>query len=290
MSDKPLSGRNAIITGASQGLGAEIARHYVRTGASVMLCARTAQDLAAMHERLAPFCSGTQRVLTMAADVADTKAVDRLVADTLAQLGSIDILVNNAGVYGPMGRLEELDWQAWADAVSINLIGTVYPCRAVLPHMRSNKRGKIVNLSGGGATNPLPRITSYAATKAAVVRFTESLALEVKADGIDVNAIAPGALATRLLDEVLAAGPAAVGEAFHKKMIETKAKGGTPLNVGAELAVFLGSAASDGVTGKLISAVWDPWRKFDDHKKDLEETDIYTLRRIVPADRGKDWG
>jgi NAD(P)-dependent dehydrogenase (short-subunit alcohol dehydrogenase family) len=123
-----------------------------------------------------------------------------------------------------------------------------------------------------------------------VVRFAESLALEVKAFNIDVNAIAPGALATRMLDEVLAAGPDSVGQEFYDRMVKTKEEGGTPLEMGAALAVFLGSAASDGITGRLLSAVWDPWEQLASHREDLDRSDIYTIRRIVPKDRGFTWG
>ena len=122
------------------------------------------------------------------------------------------------------------------------------------------------------------------------MRFAETLAEEVRDDGIDVNSIAPGALATRLLDQALAAGPEAVGKDFHGRMVKTKAQGGTPLEKGAALAVFLGSAASDGITGKLLSAVWDPWETLAEHRDDLRQTDVYTLRRITPADRGLPWG
>ncbi len=104
------------------------------------------------------------------------------------------VLVNNAGVYGPLGSIEEIDWQAWVQAIEINLFGSILMCRALLPHFKSSRYGKIVQLSGGGATNPLPRISAYAASKAAVVRFAETLAEEVRENGIDVNAIAPGAL------------------------------------------------------------------------------------------------
>jgi NAD(P)-dependent dehydrogenase (short-subunit alcohol dehydrogenase family) len=159
----------------------------------------------------------------------------------------------------------------------------------VIPHFKARGRGKIVQLSGGGATNPLPRLSAYAASKAAVVRFCETIALELQADHIDVNCIAPGALNTRMLDEIIEAGPAAVGEAFYKKSLEQKAKGGVPLDKGAALAVWLGSPASDGITGKLLSAVWDPWQDLPAHREDLGG-DIYTLRRIVPGDRGKSWG
>ena len=106
---------------------------------------------------------------------------------------------------------------------------------------------------------------------------------------MDVNAIAPGALATRLVDEVLAAGPEKVGAAFFEKNKQWKEKGAVPLELGARLAVYLASAESDGITGKLISAQWDPWEKLHEFKSDLN-SDIYTLRRIVPKDRGKTWG
>src|SRR5206468_2468843 len=124
------------------------------------------------------------------------------------------------------------------------------------------------------------------ASKAAIVRFAETLAEEVRDFGIDVNSIAPGALNTRLLDEVLAAGPGRVGENFYNRSMKQKESGGAGLQKGTELALFLASPASDGVTGKLISAVWDPYPEFQDHQDDLRKTDVYTLRRIVPKDRG----
>jgi NAD(P)-dependent dehydrogenase (short-subunit alcohol dehydrogenase family) len=144
--------------------------------------------------------------------------------------------------------------------------------------------------AGGGATNPLPGISAYAASKAAIVRFAETLAEETREYRIDVNAIAPGALNTRMLDEALAAGPDKVGRGFYERALKQKERGGAPLDKGAQLAVFLGSAASDGITGKLISAVWDPWETLPEHLDDLQHTDIYTLRRIVPQDRGIGWG
>jgi 3-oxoacyl-[acyl-carrier protein] reductase len=118
----------------------------------------------------------------------------------------------------------------------------------------------------------------------------ETLAEETREDHIDINSIAPGALNTRLLDEVLEAGPEAVGKVFYDRAIKQKESGGAPLEKGAELSVFLASPASDGITGKLISAVWDPWKDFPVHLDELKRTDVYTLRRIVPKDRGMDWG
>src|ERR1700694_1502015 len=117
----------------------------------------------------------------------------------------------------------------------------------------------MIHLLCGGATNPLPNISAYAAAKAAVVRLTETLAEELREDHVDVNAIAPGALNTRLLDEVLAAGPEKVGRSFFDRSLKQREEGGVPLEKGAALAVFLASAASDGITGRLLSATWDDW-------------------------------
>ena len=106
-------------------------------------------------------------------------------------------------------------------------------CRAVLPLLREQGYGKIINLSGGGATAPLPRISAYAASKAAVVRMTETLAEELNGRGVDVNAIAPGALNTRMLDEVLEAGPEKVGKAFYERCAQAARRGRRPAGEGA---------------------------------------------------------
>lgn len=285
----PLDGRTALITGANQGFGLAIAHAYVEAGASVFLCAR---DEAKLDEARASVASRAraQRVLAAPADVSSAADVRRVVDAAVAAFGQLHVLVNNAGVYGPFGPIEDVDWDAWTRAIAINLLGSVLMCRAVVPHFRAHRYGKIVQLSGGGATNPLPRISAYAASKAAIVRFAETLAEEVRDARIDVNAIAPGALNTRLLDEVLAGGPDRVGQAFYDRALKQKAEGGAPLERGAALAVFLGSAASDGITGRLISAVWDAWESLPAHKADLDRSDVYTIRRIVPKDRGFSWG
>jgi NAD(P)-dependent dehydrogenase (short-subunit alcohol dehydrogenase family) len=286
---RSLEGRNALITGASQGLGLAIARAYVGAGASVMMCARDAGLLETARAEVAALAQRGQLVVARPVDVSRRHQVDELASATVDAFPRLHILVNNAGVYGPMGPIEDVDWDAWVQAIEINLFGSILMCRALVPHFKSEGYGKIVQLSGGGATNPLPCISAYAASKAAIVRFAETLAEEVRDHGIDVNSIAPGALNTRLLDEVLAVGQDRVGTTFYRRSVEQKETGGTPLEKGAALAVFLGSAASDGITGKLLSAIWDPWDALAEHRDDLQRTDLYTLRRIVPADRGLSW-
>ncbi|WP_046321942.1 SDR family oxidoreductase [Mycobacterium sp. UM_Kg1] len=285
-----LDGRAAVVTGGSQGLGLAVAGAFAAEGADVLICGRGEEALDKARGQLSACTRTGRRVVAAVADVSRPEDSERLVSSALDAFGRLDVLVNNAGVYGPMGLLEDVDWGEWARALEINLLGTVLPCRAALPHMKNAGHGKIINLSGGGATAPMPRISAYAASKAAVVRFTETLAEEVRQDGIDVNAVAPGALNTRLLEQVLSAGAQRVGADYYEKSVRQKQQGGASMDSAAALCVFLASARSGGLTGKLISAVWDPWETLPAHATALAKSDIYTLRRIVPKDRGEDWG
>lgn len=175
-----LSGRRALITGANQGLGLAIAKAYVRSGASVMLCARDEARLATARAEVAALAASGQQVLARRADVSVPADVKSLFLAAMEGLGGLEILVNNAGVYGPMGPIDEIDWNDFIRAMEVNFNGSVLLMRAVLPHFKAQRYGKIVQLSGGGATNPLPRIAAYAASKAAIVRLAESVALDVK--------------------------------------------------------------------------------------------------------------
>lgn len=282
---KVLSGRIALVTGANQGFGLEVARTYLQAGADLMLCARNMELLEKARDELVRSAETGQRILAMAADVSNEQQVRALVDAAITELGGLHILVNNAGVYGPKGQIEDVDWNAWTRAIEINVYGSILMCKTVLPHFKAQAYGKIIQLSGGGATSPMPRISAYAVSKAAVVRFAETLAEEVRGTGIDVNSIAPGALNTQMLDEVLEAGPGKVGKDFYERALKQKETGGVPLHRGAELAVFLASGASDGITGKLVSALWDNWEHWPEHLEKLSNSDVYTLRRIVGRDR-----
>jgi len=284
-----LKGRAAVITGANRGLGKAIAEAFVDAGASVLLTAREEPLLYQVQDQLRQRAGEGQQVHAMRGDVSDAASCDAVARQAISSFGKVTILVNNAGIYGPMGNIESVDFAEWVKAVQINLFGVVLMCRALIPHFRANGYGKIVNLSGGGATAPLPRISAYAASKAAVVRLTETFAEELKEAKVDVNAIAPGALNTRLMDEVLAAGPDKVGTDFFNRTLKQRDEGGAPMEKGSALTVFLGSSASDGITGRLLSAVWDKWAELPSHLEELQKSDIYTLRRITEVDRGKNW-
>lgn len=285
---KKLMGKKALITGASEGFGRVVAEMFLKEGADVMICARNEEKLFHTREALLALKSG--KVEAKCCDIAIVSDVKALVAAAQDLLGSIDILVANAGIYGPKGVFEENDWAAWSEAIDINLKGSALLCHEIIPHFKQKKQGKIILLSGGGATKSMPNFSAYAASKAGLVRFGETLADELKAFNIDVNMIAPGAMNTRLLDEALSAGPEKVGENYYQQFLKQQVSGGTSPDKAAALIVFLASNDSNGLTGKLISAVWDPWQDLMQYKEDWENTDIYTLRRIIPSERGKTWG
>ena len=284
-----LAGRFAVVTGASRGLGRAICENFVRAGAGLLFTSRDADAVRRVTDHLRKLATGGQMIDGMVSDVSRVQDCRAAVARAVELGGGIDILVNNAGIYGPMGPIEEIDFDQFVSAIHINLFGTVLMCRAVIPLMRRQNGGKIINLSGGGGATALPRIDAYAASKAAVVRLTENLAIELADAGIDVNAIAPGALNTKMLEQVLEAGPEKVGQEFYDRSMRQRDEGGAGLEKGAALAVFLASADSDGISGRLISAVWDDWQNLPTHRDELANGDIYTLRRIVPKDRGKAW-
>jgi NAD(P)-dependent dehydrogenase (short-subunit alcohol dehydrogenase family) len=284
-----LAGRNAIVTGAGAGLGYAIAQAFVAEGAGVVLCGRNADTLQRAHTSLSASAQAGQPIQMHVTDVSSEEQVDGLIAKAVEQLGRIDILVNNAGVQGPIGRTEEVSLEDWRHTFETNFFGPLFACRALLPHLRRQGYGKILNLSGGGAASPRPFFGAYATSKVAVVRLTENLAEELRGTGIDVNAIAPGALNTQMLQETLAAGQERIGKSQFAQALKQKESGGSSIAKAAALCVYLASAASDGISGRLISAPWDPWPTLNEHVEDLSSSDIYTLRRIVPADRAKQW-
>ena len=284
-----LIGRTTIVTGGNQGLGKAIAQAFIVAGSHVVICARDETLLRSTCKEFEHLLSTDQRLTFHTADISRESDVNKLVEKVLEEHGNVDVLVNNAGVYGPKGCLEENDWLEWKRSIEINLFGPAFLCRTLVPHFKKRRYGKIINLSGGGATAPLPRLTSYAVAKAALVRLTETLAHECADFNIDVNAVAPGPLNTRLLDEILDAGPDKVGQTFFERAVKQKNDGGASMSKAADLCVFLASAASDGITGRLLSAIWDPWQKISAHLEKLQESDIYTLRRILPSDRGENW-
>jgi NAD(P)-dependent dehydrogenase (short-subunit alcohol dehydrogenase family) len=269
--------KTALISGGSRGIGKALAMALARAGASVGLIGRAEGSLGQVAREI-----GDQggKALPLVADVSQPEAIRYAVGQAQAAMGGIDILINCAGIQAPMGPFVENDLALWEHAISVNLLGAVRLTHAVLPIMQGKGQGKIINFSGGGATAPRPYFSAYATSKAALVRFTETLAVEVKSDNIQVNAVAPGAVNTQMLDEIIAAGER-VGEEYHQAL-ERAQTGGTPLELVCDLVLFLASEASGALTGKLIAAPYDPWRQWQGQGEMLNSTPLYTLRRLDP--------
>lgn len=271
-----LQDRVAIITGGGRGIGKAIACLFAREGARVVIVSRTRSEVV---ETVARIAAAGGAALGMPGDVSSRAHVEKVVEETLAGYGAIDILVNDAAVQGPIGPFIDSDWEDWVKNFEVNLFGTAMFCQAVLPVMAARGAGRIINLAGGGATSPRPLFSAYGVSKTAVVRFTETLAEELRGLNIQVNAIAPGTVSTRMLDEVLSAGESAgAAELAEAKM--RKERGGTPPEVPAGLALFLASEEADGITGKLISAVWDPWQDGEFVERLRSDSDLAALRRV----------
>ena len=279
-----------IITGASKGYGYNISRKFLIKGANIVICSRNLKDIKTAYSKLVRIKKKNQKILYFATDVSKISEVKNLINQTIKTFKKIDILINNAGIYGPKGKIEKINLDEFVKTININLLGSIYLCKEIIPHLKKNKQGKIIQLSGGGAASPLPFISAYAASKAAIVRFVENLSEELKSDKIDINAVAPGPLNTRMLDEVIKSGPKVVGESFYQKSLIQKKNGGTPFNEVDDLILFLASDYSNGISGKLISAIWDKWSDWVEYKKLLNSSDMYTLRRVTASDKGYDWG
>jgi len=273
-----LDAKNIVITGGSLGIGFEVAKKATIAGARVIIAARNEGDLKKALEVMKNISGNDHQIYKL--DVGQCDEVQNFAKWCADRFGTIDGLVNCAGIYGPIGKFPQIDIKKFDEAIRINFLGTAHMCHAFIPVMKASVRKKIINYSGGGAASPFPHYMAYATSKIAIVRFTENLALEMSGDGFDVNCVAPGFVITRLHQDTLAAGPALCQPAFYentKKQIES---GGVPPDKAANLTVYLLSSASDGITGKFVSAPWDAWEDEAFRERLRSDNDFTTLRRI----------
>jgi NAD(P)-dependent dehydrogenase (short-subunit alcohol dehydrogenase family) len=267
-----------VITGSSTGIGRAVAERLAARGHEVWGLARSDQaDFVARH----------RTVRASRCDVADWGQVARAAQDVQSQWTHVDALVTCAAIHGPIGRALDVDPVKWSAAVRVNLDGTFHALRAFDALLaKSPQRAKIVCFSGGGATQSRPNFSAYAAAKTAIVRLVETVADEAKGRALDINAVAPGAIATRLTDEIIQLGRGAVSDTELAAAEKAKAAGGAPLSQALDLVEWLLSPASDGITGRLLSATWDPWSGLADRKHTLGP-DTYKLRRVLPGDSAR---
>lgn len=273
---KKLDGRVALITGGGRGIGQAIADAYAAQGARLALAARTAAELRETARSIT--ARHGSEVITIIADVARRDQVENAVARTLEHYGRIDILVNNAGNPGEIGPLWRLDPERWANVISVHLLGAFYGCRAAIPAMLPQGRGRIVNMAGVGGPND----TSYDAAKTAIVNMTENLAAELAGTGVTVNAISPGSIHTRMWEEVRDMALAAGDQELYAKGVAVTSGGGASIARAAQLAVLLASDHCAALSGRLIRANQDAFEDIPQHIDAIMASDAYQLRRVAP--------
>jgi 3-oxoacyl-[acyl-carrier protein] reductase len=261
-----------LVTGAGRGIGKRLALGFAQAGARVGLLARSKAELDLAHLEI-EHAGGT--ALRLRADVTDFEQVSVAVERMRSHEGGIHVLVCAAALQGPIGPFAECAPKAWAETMQTNLVGVVNACRAVLPHMIERRSGKIIVLSGAGAANPRPNFSAYAASKAAVVRFVETVAEEVRDHNIQINCMTPGSAYTSMTDEILRAGDKA-GWKENDDALQVRQTGGIAPEKQIQLALFLASEQSNHITGRLIY-VSDDWKRL---KNDNVHSDLFTLRRL----------
>lgn len=244
MSSFRLDGRTALVTGASRGIGRAIATAYAEAGADVALVARDREKLA---EGAALVEGHGRRAVVLPCDVTDADAVRAMVAQAIAELGSIDILVNNAGGNSFSMPLVGMRFSGWEKTMRLNLDSVVHLTQAVLPHMLERASGVIVNVSSVAGLRGAPMMSHYAAAKAALLSLTQSVAIETAWAGIRVNALVPGWIETDLTDFLRVSDEVEKGALGRVPM----ARWGTSDEISAP-ALFLASDASAFMTGQAL--------------------------------------
>ena len=279
-----LKDKVAIITGGSRGIGKAIAERFAQEGCNLMLASRTKSELEKTAESIIKQFSVD--VSSYQTDIGNENEVTSMVQQTITEFGKINVLVNNAAIIGPMGEISEINGQEFFNTLKNNIGGTVFCTKAVIPYMKLQKLGCIINLSGGGGLYPLPYYDAYSASKAAIVRLTENFALELEGFDITVTAISPGAVNTKMFNEQLKVDKNSIGEKNWQELRDRQASGGAPIDKAPELALFIASQNRNEFNGRVISAIWDDWENISNQKEKIINTDIFQMRRIVPKDRG----
>ncbi len=277
---KVLANKTVLITGASQGFGLALAEYFWQAGAHLILVARKEEVLIALAQRLQSEPTvNAQQIQIIACDIVNFP-FEKIEGQR------VDVLVNNAAIQGPIGPFVDNDWSTWEQTIAVDLLSPIHLTQKVLPQMRARKKGKIINLSGGGATGCRPNFSAYAVAKIGMVKFSETLAKELEDDHIDVNCVAPGAMPTQMLQEIVQAGANRSGcKEFESaaKIRQDAENMQTSMQSALQLCLYLASEQSNGVSGKLISAVWDPWQNLHENINELKNSDLYTLRRVSQA-------
>lgn len=270
---------NLVLTGSSTGIGRKLTERLLAQGHSVWGIARSDQsDFVRQHPK---------SFRASRCDVASWPQVAEVATAVAAEWKQLDGLITCAGLQGEVGRALAADAAKWSATVRANLDGTYFALRAFAPLLaRAPRRAKIVCFSGGGSTKPRANFSAYGIAKTGIVRLVETIAEEERTRPLDINAIAPGAINTGMTDEIISLGAAVAGAAeFAAAQKQKQTPGEASLTRALELVDWLLSPASDGISGRLLSAQWDNWQDLSAQREKLAGSDLYTLRRITPEDR-----
>lgn len=272
------SNKLVFVTGAGRGIGRAISVKLAELGYIVSGSSRTLKEL----EETKKLSQNRVRIATV--DATDPVALEKWIESEMAQTKATPWgLVVSAGTYGVIGPFVETPFSEWEAGIKLNLISPALTTQLFARHLITKKLpGRIVLLSGGGATQPLPNFSNYCAAKSAIVRFAETIAYELKPYHITVNTIAPGAIATKFVDDVLIAGPEKAGKIMYEKALKQKKEPGVGPEKAADLAAYLLSEETSNVSSRLISAIWDNWPHLHEEWDKIEKTDWYTLKRSTP--------
>jgi NAD(P)-dependent dehydrogenase (short-subunit alcohol dehydrogenase family) len=268
-----IADKSVLITGAGRGIGKRLAMGFAQAGARVGLLARSQAELDLAKLEIEQLGGNALR---LRADVCDLEQMSAAVDRMRVVFGGLDVVIAAAGAPGPIGPLLTTKPKSWTETIEVNLGGAVNTCRAALPMMVEKRSGKIILIAGAGASVSRPNFTAYAASKAAVVRFAECLADEVRDDNVQVNSIIPGGSYTYMTDEILHAGEEKAGRREIEEAQQIRLTGGESPERQTQLALFLASERSNHISGRLIH-VNDDWKRLE---KDNMKPELYTLRRV----------
>lgn len=272
---KPAKDLRIVITGASSGIGEQLVRTFGADGHRLFICARR-------EARLVEIARQFPTVRAFTCDVTDEAKVAAFVAAVAAETDGVDALINCAGAFGEIGPVASTDSGAWWDTMRLNVFGTYLMTKHCLPLLEKGKKARIINLAGGGAFSPFPNYSAYACSKAALIRLTECLAVELQPRNIRVNAVSPGFVATDIHKATLAAGELRAGQLQYRRTLSIMTDGGTTLAALIGCLRGMLSPGFDRLTGKTISSNFDPWQTdaFLANIDDITASDLYTLRRL----------
>jgi NAD(P)-dependent dehydrogenase (short-subunit alcohol dehydrogenase family) len=266
-----LEGQVAIVTGGGRGIGRATALALATAGAKVAVAARSTNQLVETVQQIEQ--SGG-RALALTVDVTDPQGVEQMVTQVEQQLGSVDLLVNNAGIGGRSGPIRATDAETWWRVLDVNLRGAFLCAQAVLPSMTTRRRGRIVSVSSGASLGPWPYVSAYAISKAALNRFSETLALEVADDSIAVFSLDPGLVRTAMTDQTDSAEWKKWDDQIPRLFEEGRE---SPPEMAAQLTVALASGKADILTGRLIS-ISDDLDEMVAQARRIQEEELYLLR------------